>query len=140
MNTQKSLILLGSVFMVSILFAGVSMNAQAEMYDDYNQYAYDNNYNNYYEESKNTQVEVQKISCINYNTNINGIDITEVPEDGTALAAANEGAGPDTANAQNGNGITDKINFNKNLVNICVNLNVNDQLKTPAGGGDHPEG
>ena len=131
--------LLGSVFMVSILFAGVSVNAQAEIYDDDNQYTYDNNYNNYYQQPKDTLIEVQKISCINYNTNINGLDITEIPEDGTALAAANEGADGGT-NAQNGNGITDKINFNKNLVNICVNLNVNDQLKVAAEEAHHGGG
>ena len=33
------------------------------------------------------------------------------------------------ANAQNGNGFADKINFNKNLVNICINVNVNEQSK-----------
>ena len=63
---------------------------------------------------------------MNDNTNINGIDITEVPEDGTALAAANEDG---ASNAQNGNGFGDRINFERNLVNICANVNSNDQTK-----------
>lgn len=44
MNNQKTVILLGSVFMFTILVAGISTNAQAQMYEhDDNQYGYDNN-------------------------------------------------------------------------------------------------
>ena len=35
----------------------------------------------------------------------------------------------DATNTQNGNGWGDKINFEKNLVNICVNVNHNQQVK-----------
>ena len=44
--------------------------------------------------------------------------------------SANEGAAPaDAANTQqNGNGL-DKINFDRNLVNICVNVNANEQIR-----------
>jgi hypothetical protein len=38
-------------------------------------------------------------------------------------------------NAPNGNGF-DKINFDRNLVNICLNVNVNDQFKVGDGDGD----
>ena len=42
--------------------------------------------------------------------------------------------GPDAANTQNGNGLADRINFDKNLVNVCVNVNDNEQSKiTPPG-------
>lgn len=141
MNNQK-LILVPIIVTIAVasalLVLGPSTlgNAQAQTYDEYNQYGYDNNYNNYYPDAKSSHVEVQKISCINDNKNINGLDITEIPEDATSTAAA------DAANTQNGNGFADRINFDKNLVNICVNVNVNDQLKTsePPGGGDHPEG
>lgn len=148
MNNQK-LILVPIIVTIAVasalLVLGPSTlgNAQAQTYDEYNQYGYDNNYNNYYPDAKSSHVEVQKISCINDNKNINGLDITEIPEDGTSTAAANEGAAADAANTQNGNGFADRINFDKNLVNICVNVNVNDQLKTseePSSGGDHPEG
>ena len=73
--------------------------------------------------------------------NVNGIDITEIPEDANTLAAANEaGEGPDGTNTQNGNGLGDRINFDRNLVNICINVNVNDQLKVspPTDGEPQP--
>jgi hypothetical protein len=59
---------------------------------------------------------------------VNGIDITQIPQDDTALAATNE-AGPDRANTQNGIGLADRINFDRNLVNICVNVNLNEQVR-----------
>ena len=111
-------------------------NVQAQMYA--NEYGYDNNYyhddNRYgYEnndQKKSSHGDIQKIKCVNSNINVNGIDITQIPEDTTALSATNEGgAAADTANTQNGNGLTDKINFEKNLVNICVNVNDNEQVK-----------
>jgi hypothetical protein len=116
--------------------------AQAQMYNS--DYGYDSNYNSY-SEPKSSHVEIQKISCLNNNKNINGIDITEIPQEPTPWAAGNEGAAAaDATNTQNGNGLADRINFDKNLVNICVNVNVNDQLRTseeaPSGGGDHPQG
>jgi hypothetical protein len=106
--------------------------AQAQMY--YNQYRYDNNYNNYYPEPKSTNTDIQKISCVNSNINVNGIDIEEIPPVKTATAAAVNEGGPDGANTQNGNGIGDRINFDGNLVNICVNLNFNDQDRAPVLG------
>ena len=99
-----------------------------------NDYGYDNNYyqdDNRYsydkKESKSSHVDIQKIKCVNSNINVNGIDITHIPQDDTATAAANEAA--DATGAQNGNGWADRINFERNLVNICVNVNVNEQLK-----------
>jgi hypothetical protein len=116
-------------------------DAQAQMYaneygydnnyykDDY-RYGYDNSYsNNYHPEPKSSHVDIQKIKCVNSNINVNGIDITEIPQDANALAAANEGGAGDAANTQNGNGLADRINFERNLVNICLNVNVNDQIK-----------
>ncbi len=102
-------------------------NAQAELYgnQDDNRYGYDNNH-----KKKSSHGDIQKIKCVNSNINVNGVDITQIPEDTTATAAAatNEGAGPEAANAQNENGF-DKINFEKNLVNVCVNVNDNEQVK-----------
>ena len=91
-------------------------------YQDDNRYSYDNNH-----QKKSSHVDIQKIQCVNSNINVNGIDITQIPEDGTATVAANEAAGPEAANTQNGNGLADRINFDKNLLNICVNLNENEQ-------------
>jgi len=131
MNNQKLVLVsvILTVLATGLLALSPSINAQAQTYNYDNQYVYDdNNYNNnYYSDSKSSHVEVQKISCVNVNKNINGLDVTEIPEDSTSTATANEQAG--AANAQNGKGLADKINFNKNLVNICVNVNVNNQVK-----------
>ncbi len=112
-------------------------NAQAQMYD--NQYRYDNNYyqdDNRYsydkKDSKSSHADIQKIKCVNSNINVNGIDITQIPQDGTATAAAADEGTTDGANTQNGNGFGDKINFDRNLVNKCVNVNDNNQIKTSA--------
>ncbi len=139
-NNSKKIVfasILGAILATGLLALNPSMieNAQAELYA--NEYGYDNNYyhddNRYsYDDNhqkKSSHTDIQKISCVNSNINVNGIDITQIPEDTTATAAANEQAGPDAANAQNGNGF-DKINFNKNLVNICVNVNANEQIRT----------
>ncbi|MGE5862496.1 MAG: hypothetical protein ACM31H_01880 [Nitrososphaerales archaeon] len=115
-------------------------NAQAQMYD--NQYGYDNNYyqddNSYYQDDnrysydkkdqKSSYTDIQKINCGNSNVNVNGVDVTEIPRDNTALGAANEG-GPQAANTENGNGFADRINFDRNLVNVCVNANGNEQTR-----------
>jgi hypothetical protein len=107
-------------------------NAQGQMYDD--QYRYDSNYyqdDNRYsydkKDPKSSHVDIQKIKCVNSNLNVNGIDITEIPQDNAAVGAANEGA--DGANTQNGDGLADRINFERNLVNICINVNDNEQVK-----------
>jgi hypothetical protein len=111
----------------------ITGNSQAQIYD--NKYRYDDSYNSYYQEPKNSHVEIQKISCLNDNTNINGIDITKIPQDSNAIAATNEDGTADAANTQNGNGLADRINFERNLVNICVNFNVNEQVEV----GDNNE-
>ncbi len=119
-------------------------NAQAQMYA--NDYGYDNNYyqddnrygydNNHQKKSSHT--DIQKIKCVNSNINVNGIDITQIPQDDTATAAANEGAA-DATGTQNGNGWGDSINFERNLVNICVNVNDNEQVKiTPPPAEEEP--
>ncbi|MDR4512849.1 MAG: hypothetical protein MRJ93_14210 [Nitrososphaeraceae archaeon] len=68
---------------------------------------------------------VQSIKCINSNVNINGVDIhkrtpTTLAEDATAA---------DAQQLQNGqgNGLFGGLNIDKNLVNICVNFNFNEQ-------------
>lgn len=75
-----------------------------------------------------TGVNIQKIKCVNSNVNVNGIEITEIPQNGdvTTAEAANEGENAlDSGNTQNG---LDEINFDKNLVNICANINLNEQI------------
>ncbi|MGE5705872.1 MAG: hypothetical protein ACM3XP_04050 [Nitrososphaerales archaeon] len=76
---------------------------------------------------KSSHADIQKIKCVNSNININGIDITQIPQDSSALAATNEGDGAtaDATNSQNANGLADKINFDKNLVNRYKNSLIN---------------
>ncbi len=130
--------ILGAILATSILALNPSTitSAGAQMYGDH-QYGYDSNYyqdDNRYgydnHEKKSSHGDIQKIKCVNSNINVNGVDITEIPEDDFATtAAADEGEeGTNAANSQNGNAF-DKINFDRNLVNICVNVNDNDQLK-----------
>jgi len=135
--TNKKIVLASIVAIVAAGLMALSPssligNAQAQMYA--NDYGYDNNYyqddNRYIydkKESKSSHVDIQKIKCVNSNINVNGIDITQIPQDDTATAAANEAA--DATGAQNGNGWADRINFEKNLVNICINVNDNEQVK-----------
>lgn len=125
-------------------------NAGAQMYGD--QYGYDTNYyqddnrygydNNH--QKKSSHGDIQKINCVNSIININGIDISQIPQDDTAVAAANEGGAEgiaDAANTQNSNGLADKINFDRNLVNVCVNNNDNEQTRVippPTDGNEPP--
>ena len=117
--------MLAAILATGLLALNPSMKgiAQAQMYA--NDYGY-----NSYPEPESSHTDIQKISCVNSNTNVNGIDIQEIPRDAPGAAAANEG-GPDVANTQDGNGIGDRINFDRNLVNICVNLNFNNQDRSP---------
>jgi len=52
----------------------------------------------------------------------------------TAFAANEEGAGTDATGSQNGNSAGNKINFDRNLVNVCINSNGNDQSKVSPPG------
>ena len=140
--TNQTKIVLASITLivaVGLLALSPSMigNAQAQIYD--NQYGYDNNYyqdDNRYSYDKNdpksSHTDIQKIKCVNSNINVNGVDITQIPQDGTSLAAANEAGGEGTAeaaNTQNGNSLADRINVERNLVNVCANVNDNEQIK-----------
>ena len=115
--------IIGAILATSILALNPSTitNAGAQLYED--QYGYDE----YLKKSSHT--DIQKINCVNSNINVNGIDITRIPQDNAAIAAGeNEGTAVEGANTQNGNGL-DGINFERNLVNICANVNVNKQIK-----------
>jgi hypothetical protein len=94
------------------------------MYDS--QYRYDSNDKKYYQKPKSSHVDIQKINCDSRNINVNCIDITQIPQDGTASSAANEGGAGDAAKTQNGNDFPDRINFEINRVDVCVNVNANE--------------
>ena len=122
--TNQVRIVMGCILIISVgllvLNPSIIINVQAQMYNE--GYQYDNH------QKKSSNVNVQKINCGNSNINVNGIDVTQIPTDNLATAeTANEGV--DAIAAQNGNGWGDRINFNKNLVNICINVNDNEQVK-----------
>ena len=137
--TNQTKIVLASITVIvaaglMALSPSIIGNAQAQMYD--NRYGYDNNYyqdDNRYSYDKNdpksSHTDIQKIKCVNSNINVNGVDIRQIPQDGPGVAAANEEAGPDGANTQNGNGLADRINLERNLVNVCANVNDYEQIK-----------
>ena len=160
-NNSKMIVfasVMGAILATGILALNPSIigNAQAQSYGYNDQYSYDGNYykddnrygydGNYYQDDnrnsydnkhqkKSSHTDIQKIKCVNSNINVNGIDITQIPQDATALGATNEKA--DAANTQNGNGLVDRINFERNLVNVCVNVNDNEQIKF-SGPGPEP--
>ena len=88
--------ILGAILATGILALNPSIiaNAGAQMYG--NQYGYDSNYyqddnrygydNNHQKKSSHT--DIQKIKCVNSNINVNGVDITQIPEDGTATSSS----------------------------------------------------
>jgi endonuclease/exonuclease/phosphatase family metal-dependent hydrolase len=131
--TNQRLLLVSILTLVAAgLMISASMiigNAEAQMYN----YDYENDhYKVYPDAKKSSDANIQKIKCINSNINVNGIDIIEIPSHSTTLATANEGGAEGTAeaaNSQNGNGLADRINLDKNIVNICVNVNLNEQVQ-----------
>jgi len=73
-------------------------------------------------------VSIQKIKCVNSNVNINGIDIKKGPQPWAADAATAEALQGNDATEANRNGLFGNgLNIDRNLVNICVNFNYNDQ-------------
>jgi len=117
--------MMATILATSILALNPSTitNAGAQMYGD--QYGYDNH------PKKGSQTDIQKIKCINSNINVNGVDITQIPQEPNGLAPTEAANEDEVANTQqNGNGgLGDRLNVERNLVNICANVNSNDQLK-----------
>jgi hypothetical protein len=72
-------------------------------------------------------VNIQKIKCINSNVNVNGVDVNQFPppNDDAVTVQLTENS-PEKGN---GNGLLDGgLNIDRNLVNICANVNLNGQL------------
>jgi hypothetical protein len=145
--TNKKIVLaplLAAILAAGLLFINPTSitNAQAQMYNDgYGDRYYDDSYykdvNRYDYDSppkKSSDVSVQELECVNSDVNVNGIDLTKI-QDPTTWGAANELAAneADDPDGANGNGLGDSLNVDRNLVNICVNVNVNEQTRAPIG-------
>ncbi|MFB5600067.1 MAG: hypothetical protein ACE5SW_07565 [Nitrososphaeraceae archaeon] len=76
---------------------------------------------------KAPDVNIQKIKCTNSNLNVNGVDVNQLPQEEPVAS----GAQPDEVGAaqnRDGNGFFDGgLNIDRNLVNICANINLNGQ-------------
>lgn len=129
MSMESSKFTNGTIFiMVAVLVAGtISMvmpTSFAEPSDQkFNKDPYTKDHY-----KKSSGISVQKIKCINFNFNLNGIDINpEIGNNiGTAEAQTTQDGVKNENGVMNGNG-NDGINTDKNLVNICVNVNINNQ-------------
>src|SRR5574339_538376 len=116
MNKEK--VVFPSILLIAsgLLTIGPSINTHAQIYDfDFG----NDHYKVYPDPKKTSDVNVQKLKCVNSNINVNGIDITEVPQNPTALATANEGSADETAkaaNTQNDNSSGNGINFDRRII------------------------
>ncbi|MFB5600796.1 MAG: hypothetical protein ACE5SW_11300 [Nitrososphaeraceae archaeon] len=126
MNSQ---IKIGSMFLLAaVLVAGtISMTIPSSFAQPYAPDPYADPYA--MEKPHPKSVNVQKINCHNSNTNINGVDVNQLPpQNGDAATAQLQEDGTANGNG-NGNGLLDSgINLEKNLVNICVDVNLNGQF------------
>ena len=78
-------------------------------------------------------LNIQKIDCINANINLDKLVLSQIPQETTGLTtiAAKETANDESnsayIHARSDKGLRDKINLDKNFVNICININKNNQ-------------
>ena len=130
-NQRVLLVFILTVVETGLLVLGSSMimivNAQAQMYN----YLYEpHHYNVYPDPKKSSDVNIQKIKCLNSNITVNGLDITQIHNGAIVAAEANEvNDGLDDRNTQHDNGFGNEINLDKNLENMYVNVNLNEQIK-----------
>jgi endonuclease/exonuclease/phosphatase family metal-dependent hydrolase len=130
-NQKVLLVFILTVVETGLLVLGSSMimivNAQAQMYN----YLYESHhYNVYPDPKKSSDVNIQKIKCLNNNITVNGFDITQIQDSVIVTAGANGvNDGPDDRNTQHDNGFGNQINLDKNLENMYANVNLNEQIK-----------
>lgn len=94
-------------------------------YDDRILFPKDSHANDKHE---NSNVDVQELSCINSNVNVNGIDIKRTPVTGGTSTQIQQ-LGDDINGIDRINELLDNgINIDRNLVNICTNMNLNWQI------------
>lgn len=111
------------------------MNPSTSFAQPYDQQYGDTYADPYIKENKKSGVNIQKIKCINENVNVNGIAITQIPQNG--IIGVEVQAIEDSASSENGL-FGDGITLNKNLINICVNVNVNEQVNDEDDNGPLP--
>lgn len=82
---------------------------------------------------KAADVNNQKVKCSNNIVNINGVDVNQIP-DTNGISAAQVEDPQEQENSASSNRLfnDDAVNLEKNLANVCINFNHNDQI-TPTG-------
>ena len=73
---------------------------------------------------------IQEIKCINSNVNINGVDVNKRQQTTDLEEVGAEQLQEQRQPQQTGqrNGLFDSLNIDKNLVNVCVDVNLNGQV------------
>jgi len=81
--------------------------------------------------------DIQTIKCVNSNVNINGVDVNKHNRGLSGNEASAEDAQQIDREKGQGNGLFGGLNIDRNLVNICVNVNLNEQID-PIDSGEEP--
>ncbi|MDR4512262.1 MAG: thrombospondin type 3 repeat-containing protein [Nitrososphaeraceae archaeon] len=140
MNTKTkivSMFLLGAIMVAGTismtLQSSFAITEEREYQDHYGKDPYNKYYNGHDDpfgkdhDKEYKGASVQSIKCVNSNVNINGVDVNKRPP---PVLAEDATAAPEAQlireNGQ-GNGLFGGLNIDKNLVNICVNFNYNNQ-------------
>ena len=127
---------ISSIFLAAVLVAGtLAITISSSFALPYIPYFADpyakNPYSDPYakdHKKKASDVNVQKIKCVNENTNINGVDINQLPPPGNEpVVTAQLENGPENGNGNGNDLLGDGINIDRNLLNICANINLNGQ-------------
>ncbi|MFB5600262.1 MAG: hypothetical protein ACE5SW_08565 [Nitrososphaeraceae archaeon] len=75
-------------------------------------------------------VNVQKIKCVNSNVNVNGVDVNQFLDENGEVTEAQQLEEDGTTNENgNENGLVGDggLNIDRNLLNICLDINANGQ-------------
>ena len=134
-NKNRFLVSIITVVAMGLLIFGSSVLIESVQGQYYNYDPKADQYTGFFPDLRNSSVDVniQDINCFNGNININGIDITQIPQgdtnnDVSAVKTSEISHDLVDTNAQEDNGSEDRTNFDGNYVNICINNNLNRQI------------
>ncbi|MGB9169659.1 MAG: sialidase family protein [Nitrososphaeraceae archaeon] len=118
-----------------MLYPSFAINVLAAN-DDYAELG--DTYSSGYHPPYHSNLSDQTIECIDNNVNINGIDVTKLSSP-NHRDLINELQSTESEDGEpQHNALVNNLNLDKNLVNICANLNLNDQtliVEQPPGAG-----
>ncbi|MDR4512963.1 MAG: hypothetical protein MRJ93_14810 [Nitrososphaeraceae archaeon] len=95
-------------------------------------YAFDDPKTRDHKDAKN--LNVQKINCYNSNVNVNGVDVNHLLDQNEIATTEAQQLDDGKVRNDGGNGLFGGgLNIDKNLANICLNVNFNDQRENENG-------